>query len=123
MTFVPNHGQLDARVTARGLFGTVDTWFTPAGVTLAVIGETAEDRLAAEQSRAETAPHDLRGRDVCGSPYRCWAVRTEFVGGSGTPADLRSPREGIISIFKGASSIGSVACPRMARCHIQGVAG
>lgn len=102
LTFVPNTGQFDGRVSARALFGSLDAWFTEDGVTLAAIGPTAEHPVSEDQvSRLLPGAWARFDKGDPGPRATRWTLRAEFAGAVPQPPMLEQPRPGTVSIIKG----------------------
>jgi hypothetical protein len=116
ISFVENRGQLDPQVAFAVQRSAMSAYFTPGGVTFALVGPQA----GAPESggRAPTDPADLalgdRRRDA-GAALRRWAVRQELVGARPAAAPVGLEQTGaIVSYFKGPRERWIVGAPTYA---------
>ena len=101
LLFVENGGQTNPQVAFTLLGGPSTVFFTPTGVTYALVeprqadGGAAADRAAADAASPDPAPPGT-------VPLRRWAVKLDFIGAN---PDVRpvglDPAETVVSYFRG----------------------
>src|SRR6266540_3949548 len=125
--FVENRGQLDPRVGYTLLNGGVDTYFTAEGVTFALLGQTAEDRLKNEEAERASTGAGGEGHQVERAPRGAgdtlppwpartrWSVKVDFLGANPLAQTLgQDQQEAIASYFKGSPQQWITAIPTYA---------
>lgn len=95
LLFVENRGQIDPQVAFTLLGGANTVFFTPAGVTYALVEPLpAEDVLSRDRSSRAPLADPV--------PRRRWAVRLDFLGANPSVRPVgQDPAETVVSYFRG----------------------